>query len=122
MYAGRIAEVGPVQQVVRNPRHPYTVGLMGSIPLIGHHVERLTQIEGSMPRLTEIPTGCAFNPRCPHTFDRCTRERPNLIDAGTSRAACWLYDEHDLETATRLSQSYGEDDIRRSGDGSGDGE
>jgi peptide/nickel transport system ATP-binding protein len=65
MYAGRIVEIGPVRDVIKNAKHPYTEGLMGSIPVVGHDLERLTQIEGSMPRLTEIPPGCAFNPRCP---------------------------------------------------------
>ncbi|QJR16174.1 ABC transporter ATP-binding protein [Usitatibacter palustris] len=90
MYAGRIAEIGPVQDVIHHPKHPYTVGLMGSIPAIGQDVERLPQIEGSMPRLTAIPAGCAFNPRCPHVFDRCRVERPDLLPAGKTRAACWL--------------------------------
>lgn len=93
MYAGRIAEVGTVRDVVKHARHPYTEGLMGSIPLVGHDVDRLTQIEGAMPRLTEIPTGCAFNPRCPKAFDRCRRERPELLQTdGATKAACWLYD------------------------------
>ena len=65
MYAGRIAEIGPVRDVVKHARHPYTGGLMGSIPSLGVRTERLTQIDGAMPRLTEIPQGCAFNPRCP---------------------------------------------------------
>ncbi|MFN3688965.1 ABC transporter ATP-binding protein [Salinarimonas sp.] len=93
MYAGRVVEVGPVAEVVKNARHPYTRGLMGSIPKVGHDLERLPQIEGSMPRLTEIPKGCPFNPRCPHVFDRCRVERPDLIPVGASRAACWLHDE-----------------------------
>jgi len=92
MYAGRIAEIGPVKEVIKRGKHPYTHGLMGSIPVIGHDTERLTQIEGAMPRLTDIPSGCAYNPRCPKVFDRCYRDRPNLMDAGTTRAACWLYD------------------------------
>lgn len=92
MYAGRIAEIGPVRDVVRHPKHPYTKGLMGSIPMIGEDVENLTQIDGSMPRLTEIPAGCAFNPRCSERFGRCERDRPDLMDAGTTQAACWLYD------------------------------
>ena len=50
------------------------------------------QIDGSMPRLTEIPDGCAFHPRCAHAFDRCRRERPDLLPAGTSLASCWLHD------------------------------
>lgn len=90
MYAGRLVEVGPVCDVIRNPRHPYTVGLMNSIPVIGRHVERLTQIDGAMPRLNEIPPGCAFNPRCPLVFDRCRQERPRLEASGSTLAACWL--------------------------------
>ncbi|MCA3219890.1 MAG: ABC transporter ATP-binding protein [Burkholderiales bacterium] len=92
MYAGRIAEIGPVADVIHRPQHPYTRGLMGSIPSMTSEAERLTQIEGSMPRLTAIPTGCAFNPRCPHAFDRCRGERPDLLPTGQSQAACWLHD------------------------------
>ena len=89
MYAGRIAEVGPVRQVIQNPKHPYTVGLMGSIPSIKQGDGRLTQIEGAMPRLTAIPLGCAFNPRCSMTVDRCFVERPNLVDIDQTRVSCW---------------------------------
>jgi peptide/nickel transport system ATP-binding protein len=93
MYAGRIAEIGPVRDVIHAPKHPYTVGLMGSIPKIvpGERGRRLVQIEGSMPRLNAIPPGCAFNPRCPRRFDRCLVERPEPLPAGTSQAACWLH-------------------------------
>lgn len=93
MYAGRITELGPVRDVVKQAQHPYTKGLMGSIPLPGHDVERLNQIKGSMPRLTEIPTGCAFNPRCPQAIERCFQDRPNLMKTeGESDAACWLFE------------------------------
>jgi peptide/nickel transport system ATP-binding protein len=91
MYAGRIAEIGPVREVVRHPRHPYSEGLMGSIPSLEARTGRLRQIDGAMPRLTAIPPGCAFNPRCPRAFDRCRIDRPELIDAGATQAACWLY-------------------------------
>ena len=91
MYAGRVAEIGPVQEVIHHPQHPYTAGLMGSIPAIGQEAERLPQIEGAMPRLNAIPAGCAFNPRCPKAFDRCRAERPDLMAAGATRAACWLH-------------------------------
>jgi peptide/nickel transport system ATP-binding protein len=91
MYAGRIIEIGAAQDVIHAPKHPYTVGLMGSIPRISAEKHRLVQIEGSMPRLNAIPPGCAFNPRCPHRFDRCLAQRPDLIPAGASRAACWLH-------------------------------
>ena len=95
MYAGRLIEIGPVDAVIRDPQHPYTRGLMASIPGIETSRERLYQIEGAMPRLAAIPSGCAFNPRCPHAAERCRRERPDLLPAGTSRAACWLHDPID---------------------------
>ncbi|WIM13134.1 ABC transporter ATP-binding protein [Enhydrobacter sp.] len=92
MYAGRIVEIGPVREVIKDAKHPYTEGLMGSIPSLGHRTERLTQIDGAMPRLTEIPRGCAFNPRCRHRGRRCLAERPDLIPTGNGSAACWLHD------------------------------
>jgi len=93
MYAGRIVEIGPVRDVIHAPRHPYTVGLMGSIPkIVFSSKTRLVQIDGAMPRLNAIPPGCAFNPRCPRRFERCLAERPELMPAGTSRAACWLHE------------------------------
>jgi peptide/nickel transport system ATP-binding protein len=95
MYAGRIAEIGPVREVVKHPKHPYSAGLMASIPPLDRRVERLAQIEGAMPRLSAIPPGCAFNPRCPKVFARCYTDRPELLDAGETRAACWLYDKAD---------------------------
>jgi peptide/nickel transport system ATP-binding protein len=95
MYAGRLVEVGNVRDVVKNPKHPYSLGLMGSIPSLHHQAEELTQIEGAMPRLMEIPPGCPFNPRCPHAFDRCRRQRPDLLDTEPTRAACWLYDHEE---------------------------
>ena len=91
MYAGRIVEVGPVEAVIHTPAHPYTVGLMGSIPAMDEDRTRLLQIDGAMPRLNAIPTGCAFNPRCPRAFEPCTRQRPDLMAAGATRAACWLH-------------------------------
>jgi peptide/nickel transport system ATP-binding protein len=91
MYAGRLVEVGKVRDIVKNPKHPYSQGLMGSIPSLHHRTEQLTQIDGAMPRLTEIPPGCPFNPRCPHAFDRCREQRPDLLDTEPTKAACWLY-------------------------------
>jgi peptide/nickel transport system ATP-binding protein len=91
MYAGRVAEIGPVQAVIHAPAHPYTVGLMGAIPAMDEDRDSLLQIDGAMPRLTAIPSGCAFNPRCPRVMARCRNERPELMDAGTTRAACWLH-------------------------------
>ena len=89
LYAGRMAEIGPVGDVIHRPSHPYTAGLMGSIPAMDDERERLLQIDGAMPRLNAIPAGCAFNPRCPQVTDRCRHERPELFDAGPTRAACW---------------------------------
>jgi peptide/nickel transport system ATP-binding protein len=93
MYAGRLAELGPVREVIHQPRHPYTAGLMGSIPKIGavkRHA-RLVQIDGAMPRLNAIPPGCAFNPRCPKRFERCFTERPEPLQVGNALVSCWLY-------------------------------
>ena len=91
MYAGRIAEIGPVRDVIHRRRTRTPPGLMGSIPAMDDDRERLLQIDGAMPRLNAIPPGCAFNPRCPQVFDRCRVERPDLLDAGATRAACWLH-------------------------------
>ncbi len=93
MYAGRIAEIGPVRDVVKQPLHPYAVGLMGAIPSIEGDAERLVQIPGSMPRLSNIPKGCAFNPRCSKAFARCFVDRPELIAVGGRKVACHLYDQ-----------------------------
>jgi peptide/nickel transport system ATP-binding protein len=92
MYSGRIAEIGPVESVVRNPLHPYAVGLMGAIPTLTQGAGRLAQIPGSMPRLTAIPPGCAFHPRCPKVFGRCRVDRPDPVGVGPSAVACHLYD------------------------------
>lgn len=90
LYAGRIAEIGPVQSVIHSPVHPYTKGLMAAIPDISQTVQRLHQIDGAMPRLNAIPKGCAFNPRCPSVMDQCLTDRPNLKAVGQTQAACWL--------------------------------
>jgi peptide/nickel transport system ATP-binding protein len=92
MYAGRIAEIGPVRDVVLYANHPYTSGLMASIPPIDRRVDALAQIEGAMPRLSAIPPGCAFNPRCMRAFARCRTDRPELRSAGTTDVACWLFE------------------------------
>ncbi len=93
LYAGRLAEIGPVRDVVKHPQHPYAKGLMAAIPsLAGDPDEELAQIPGSMPRLGAIPRGCAFNPRCDYAFDRCRTERPDAYLAGTTQAACFLHD------------------------------
>ena len=92
MYAGRVVEIGPVEQVVHAARHPYTAGLMSLIPSIRHRAERLPQISGAMPRLGHWPGGCSFHPRCPHSGPRCTSEVPAFTPVGAARVACHLSD------------------------------
>ena len=103
MYAGRVAEIGPVRDVIKHPLHPYAKGLMGAIPTLEAEAERLVQIPGSMPRLTNIPQGCAFNPRCDRVIARCHIDKPDPIEvrgelgSGAAimaghRVACHLYD------------------------------
>jgi peptide/nickel transport system ATP-binding protein len=92
MYAGRIVETGRAAEVIARPRHPYTKGLMASIPSLADDRARLAQIDGAMPRLGAVPAGCAFHPRCGVALERCTRERPVLVaDAagGAGATACW---------------------------------
>ena len=90
MYAGRLAEIGPVREVLTRPRHPYTDGLMGSTPLASKGLDRLRQIPGAMPRLGALPDGCAFHPRCPRTQDRCRQNPGPTIAACDGQAACWF--------------------------------
>jgi len=90
MYAGRLVEIGPIRDIIDAPKHPYTIGLMNSIPEIGVRADRLVQMEGNMPRLSEMPAGCAFHPRCGSRMDRCLRERPVMVRRGASGAACFL--------------------------------
>ncbi|MDJ0778896.1 MAG: ABC transporter ATP-binding protein [Gammaproteobacteria bacterium] len=90
LYAGRLAEIGPTEKVLHQPEHPYTRGLIASTPSVelGNIDTELFQIEGAMPRLDALPTGCAFHPRCEHAQDRCVEQRPDLLQ---ERVACWLY-------------------------------
>jgi peptide/nickel transport system ATP-binding protein len=92
MYAGRLVELGPVDQVIKAPKHPYTVGLMGSIPVVGSQAERLIQIEGAMPRLTDIPNGCAFHPRCGQAFELCSSRKPEMRQLDRNQVACLLFE------------------------------
>lgn len=91
MYSGRIVEIGPVAEVIHNPKHPYTQGLMAAIPDMSEDAEFLHQIEGAMPNLANIPTGCAFHDRCPRKLEKCSCERPQLVKAACDhKVACWL--------------------------------
>ena len=87
MYAGRLAELGAVEQVLTRPQHPYTHGLMASTPLASEGKARLHQIPGAMPRLDAVPDGCAFNPRCPRATEVCRTPPPPRVKDGM--AACW---------------------------------
>jgi len=89
MYAGKLAEIGPVRDVLSAPHHPYTHGLMGSTPLASHGKKRLHQIPGAMPRLDALPDGCAFHPRCPNAESLCQRNPGPAISDDMPRAACW---------------------------------
>jgi len=93
LYAGRMAELGTARDVLTHPKHPYTIGLMGSTPLASAGRARLHQIDGSMPRLDALPQGCAFNPRCSRAQARCSEDPPPTLAAGDDRAACWFAGE-----------------------------
>ncbi len=94
MYAGQVVEEGPVDEIFHDPRHPYTQGLLGSIPTVDRRVGRLTVIPGLVPSPTDWPTGCRFAARCPHAWDLCTVEPPPLFDVAPERRdRCWL-EEH----------------------------
>ena len=92
MYAGRIVESGSARQIYNSPKHPYTVGLMKSVPqLDGEVKEALTPIEGQPPDLADLPVGCAFQDRCTYAVEQCLRERPELVESVDNHmAACWL--------------------------------
>jgi len=92
MYAGRIVEAGPVRDIFRRPQHPYTAGLIASMPRLDEaEVQRLATIPGQPPNLQRLPPGCAFNDRCPRVFERCRAERPLLAPIATDRSkACHL--------------------------------
>jgi oligopeptide/dipeptide ABC transporter ATP-binding protein len=111
MYAGQVIEEGTVDRIFNAPQHPYTWGLLGSLPRLDADVERLTQIPGQPPSLLHPPSGCRFHPRCPYVMDKCVREVPKLEPAGVDVAhlqACWLDDETKEREAAKLLASYAE--------------
>ncbi|SOH94869.1 peptide/nickel transport system ATP-binding protein [Monaibacterium marinum] len=99
MYAGRLAELGPVRDVVTQARHPYTAGLMASTPVASQGQKRLRQIPGAMPRLDAVPAGCAFNPRCERAQSRCAQAPGPTLQTCDDRAACWFPITHEQEAA-----------------------
>ncbi|MFZ2039858.1 MAG: ABC transporter ATP-binding protein [Desulfobacterales bacterium] len=91
MYAARIVEAGTREEIFEKPAHPYTRGLLRSIPRLTDKPERLATIGGMVPSPLHYPAGCRFNDRCPHVFDRCRREAPGLLEVSAGhRAACFL--------------------------------
>src|SRR5262249_10208844 len=92
MYAGKIVEQGPARDLYARPQHPYTMGLLRSVPrLDAPRQAKLQPIDGQPPDLTQLPLGCAFAPRCPYAMARCQREVPPLLPVGAEhRAACWV--------------------------------
>jgi oligopeptide transport system ATP-binding protein len=100
MYAGKIVEEGTVDEIFNEPMHPYTIGLLNSIPqLDSKGKETLHVIEGTVPNLDELPNGCAFNPRCNHAMEICKKEKPELISLRnhSRKCACWLRMEGGME-------------------------
>ncbi|RFB18239.1 ABC transporter ATP-binding protein [Bacillus sp. HNG] len=94
MYGGQVVEQSPVDELFDEPLHPYTVGLMNSIPAIEGDIERLQSIEGNVPSPENMPKGCRFAPRCSKAFDRCFAEAPQLKQMGKERAVrCFLYED-----------------------------
>ena len=94
MYAGEMAEVGDVHPVFAEPAHPYTEGLLKSVPNIALDEEELYQMKGGPPNLLHLPAGCRFNPRCPYVMDICVSQDPPMfpVHGGGGVAACWLRD------------------------------
>ncbi|MEG1557264.1 MAG: ABC transporter ATP-binding protein [Oscillospiraceae bacterium] len=94
MYAGKIVEVAPVEEIFARPMHPYTIGLINSRPDMNTNTNRLNVIPGNVPDLNDMPTGCPFNPRCSKATERCRRELPHEIKVGEKHAVrCWEYEK-----------------------------
>jgi oligopeptide/dipeptide ABC transporter ATP-binding protein len=98
MYAGQIVEEAEVRSIFRDPQHPYTVGLLGSVPVLGQEKDELATIPGTVPNLIDLPPGCRFAPRCrariENNLEICTQRNPDLVPvAPKHRARCWLFQE-----------------------------
>ncbi|MGN7455239.1 ABC transporter ATP-binding protein [Paenibacillus pasadenensis] len=100
MYAGGIMEEGSVEEIFAKPSHPYTVGLLKSIPgFEANDGNELYTIKGTIPRINQLPTGCRFHPRCEHAMDICRNQEPGFFQLGQDhKAACWLFEEHAAES------------------------
>jgi len=93
MYAGRIVEEGPTLEVINDPQHPYTQGLLSALPQMALPGQRLNQITGSMPSLMNHPKGCAFHPRCKYATAKCSESQPSYIYSGISTVACYMVED-----------------------------
>ena len=109
MYAARVAERAPVNELFERPLHPYTWGLLGSLPRLEADIDRLVQIPGTPPSLLSPPRGCRFNPRCPYVFDRCKQELPELVPSPKHPdhlQACYLDDATKAREAERTLAAF----------------
>lgn len=93
LYSGRIVEQGPTLEIINDPQHPYTQGLLNALPQMALPGQRLNQIQGNMPSIIDRPTGCAFHPRCPYATQKCQYQRPELVYTGVSSAACFIIED-----------------------------
>ena len=92
LYAGKAVEYGSIEDIFERPKHPYTQGLLNSIPRLDEDVELLNTIEGTVPAPDAMPAGCRFAPRCPYGKDRCMKEKPGVYHAGNSLVSCFRYE------------------------------
>jgi oligopeptide/dipeptide ABC transporter ATP-binding protein len=93
MYAGQVVEYCDVQSAFKRTRHPYTAGLLDSLPKLGHHRDTLRVIPGNVPNPTRFPKACRFHPRCPVAIERCRTENPPLMAFGSHLSRCWRAEE-----------------------------
>lgn len=104
MYAGRVVEEGPVETIFKDPQHPYTRGLIASVPDMRFKKERLYSIPGNVPKPGSIKTGCPFAPRCEFAWDRCVAETPALYEtASDHQTRCFLFDPKEVEVSDRAT-------------------
>lgn len=104
MYAGKPVEKGPAKEIFEHPSHPYTIGLLNSIPKLNQRIDRLVPIEGQPPHLARLGGGCSFAPRCPFAWETCQKEAPPLIPVGPQESSCWLHDAEKIKTAPEETQ------------------
>jgi peptide/nickel transport system ATP-binding protein len=109
MYAGRVVEEGPVEQIFKSPQHPYTWSLLRSVPRVDEaRKDRLVSIRGLPPDLSNAPPGCKFHPRCPFVIERCKRDEPSLDEVALNQVArCWVLMRNVSEEAVEAARAVG---------------